>query len=100
MPTSTHPRTYKKVRMLVRWYCHNCDQLFMRGSKTCSSCEHSRCDDCRRVPAKKVKSPPVLDPEIMKSVEARLAALSLPDRAGDSGTAAPPGVGSGKLGTA
>lgn len=47
-----------------------------------------------------MKAPPVFDPEVVKSVEAKLAALSLPDPKGDSGTAVHPGGGPGKLETA
>ena len=44
------PRAFRKVRMPVRWYCHECDHLYLTGHKTCVSCEHRRCQDCRRVP--------------------------------------------------
>ncbi len=44
------PREYKKVRMIVKWHCHGCDSIFAHGSKTCASCEHERCRECRRVP--------------------------------------------------
>ncbi|KAI9789845.1 MAG: hypothetical protein M1816_005762 [Peltula sp. TS41687] len=96
---SKQQRTYKKVRMAVKWYCHNCNQVFIQGTKVCGSCEHDRCADCRRVPPKKVKSPPTFDPEVMKSMEAKLAAMSLEIKK-DSGQTGETGDGSGQLATA
>lgn len=43
-----------------------------------------------------MKSPPTFDPDIVKSVEAKLAALVLPDTEGESGRAAETGDGSGQ----
>jgi hypothetical protein len=43
-------RVYKKTRMVVRWYCHECQTLFIRRSRRCDSCSHERCLDCKRVP--------------------------------------------------
>ncbi|KAI9795570.1 MAG: hypothetical protein M1833_006970 [Piccolia ochrophora] len=68
-------RTYKKTRRVVKITCHSCDQLFTRGSKVCASCDHERCEQCPRVPPKKVKPPP--DPAVVKSVEDKLAAMDL-----------------------
>jgi hypothetical protein len=42
-------RVYKKPRKMVRWHCHVCHTLFVRGSKQCGSYYHERCRDCHRV---------------------------------------------------
>ncbi|KAI9821514.1 MAG: hypothetical protein M1826_000636 [Phylliscum demangeonii] len=76
-PPRIKERTFKKVRMPVRWFCHDCDHLFIQRDKSCPGCDHQRCDQCRRVPPKKVKLPP--DEAVVKSVEAKLAALLLRD---------------------
>ncbi|KAI9842495.1 MAG: hypothetical protein M1837_007089 [Sclerophora amabilis] len=68
-------RTYRKPRMTVKWYCHSCDAVFISHTKTCEQCNHERCEECRRVPPKKIKPPP--DPEVMRSVEAKLANVYL-----------------------
>jgi len=77
-------RTYRKIRTRVRWYCHSCSNLFAESSKTCSTCNHERCPDCTRVPAKKIKPPP--DPEVLRSLEAKLANM------GFSGSSTMPGA--------
>jgi len=41
---------YKKPRQRVRRLCCKCEKLFGRGSKTCESCSHTRCTDCKRDP--------------------------------------------------
>ncbi|KAI9836608.1 MAG: hypothetical protein M1819_001240 [Sarea resinae] len=71
----TAERTYRKIRTRVRWYCHSCSSMFAESSKTCSSCSHERCDDCNRVPPKKAKPEP--DPEVLKSLQEKLANISL-----------------------
>ncbi|KAM0254526.1 hypothetical protein ACHAQJ_006686 [Trichoderma viride] len=48
---------HKKPRQRVRRTCHECDTLFMAGSKTCEKCKHIRCTDCPRDPPKKDKYP-------------------------------------------
>jgi hypothetical protein len=47
----------KKPRQRVRRTCHQCQTLFMAGSKTCERCSHVRCTDCPRDPPKKDKYP-------------------------------------------
>ncbi|KAF6842059.1 hypothetical protein CPLU01_00152 [Colletotrichum plurivorum] len=48
---------YKKPRQRVRRTCHECQTLFVAGSKTCAKCNHNRCTDCPRDPPKKDKYP-------------------------------------------
>ncbi|PNY28610.1 Uncharacterized protein TCAP_01470 [Tolypocladium capitatum] len=48
---------YKKPRQRVRRSCHECQALFVGGSKKCEDCGHMRCTDCPRDPPKKDKYP-------------------------------------------
>ncbi|KAK5998290.1 hypothetical protein PT974_00664 [Cladobotryum mycophilum] len=48
---------HKKPRQRVRRTCHECNTLFMAGSKTCEKCSHVRCTDCPRDPPKRDKYP-------------------------------------------
>ncbi|KAK4165212.1 hypothetical protein QBC43DRAFT_288104 [Cladorrhinum sp. PSN259] len=48
---------HRKPRQRIRRTCCQCEKLFNGGSKTCDSCEHARCTDCPRDPAKKDKYP-------------------------------------------
>ncbi|KZF23220.1 hypothetical protein L228DRAFT_106577 [Xylona heveae TC161] len=72
-PAPPKQRTFKKVRTRVRWYCHDCSTMYSESAKECSECGHERCQQCNRVPPKKIKPPP--DPEVLRSLEARLAAM-------------------------
>ncbi|KAL2137397.1 hypothetical protein VTI74DRAFT_18 [Chaetomium olivicolor] len=47
---------YRKPRQRIRRLCCQCDRLFT-GTKTCEGCQHTRCTDCPRDPAKKDKYP-------------------------------------------
>ncbi|KAH7342262.1 hypothetical protein BKA65DRAFT_478159 [Rhexocercosporidium sp. MPI-PUGE-AT-0058] len=51
------PLVRKTPRQRVRRTCHECNTLFAGGVKICSSCNHVRCVDCPRDPAKKKKYP-------------------------------------------
>lgn len=51
------PLVRKKPMQRVRRNCHECSALFAPGSKICASCQHVRCTDCPRDPAKKKKYP-------------------------------------------
>jgi len=51
------PLVRKKPMQRVRRTCHECQTLFAAGVKTCSNCDHVRCTDCPRDPAKKKKYP-------------------------------------------
>ncbi|KAH8894059.1 hypothetical protein GQ53DRAFT_780186 [Thozetella sp. PMI_491] len=49
---------YKKARQRIRRTCCSCQRQFANiQSKTCEGCEHVRCTDCPRDPAKKDKYP-------------------------------------------
>ncbi|EFX03101.1 hypothetical protein CMQ_3030 [Grosmannia clavigera kw1407] len=48
---------YKKPRQRVRRNCCQCNKMFLAGNKKCPGCEHARCTDCPRDPAKKNKYP-------------------------------------------
>ncbi|KAK1762244.1 hypothetical protein QBC33DRAFT_461792, partial [Phialemonium atrogriseum] len=48
---------HRKPRQRVRRTCCQCEKLFTAGNKTCGGCQHTRCTDCPRDPAKKDKYP-------------------------------------------
>lgn len=54
-PSRPTERVQKSIRMRVRYTCHVCKTTFGHD-KTCSSCEHQRCNQCIRYPPKKPKS--------------------------------------------
>jgi len=68
-------RTFKRPRIRVRHYCHKCNTMYSHGNDVCSHCGQEKGDDTIRDPPKKVKQPP--DPEVVRRVEERLAALVL-----------------------
>ncbi|EFW14189.1 hypothetical protein D8B26_002443 [Coccidioides posadasii str. Silveira] len=74
-PYEPPERVWRKPRRRVRWTCHSCSALFPSGEKICPQCEHGRCQDCTRDPPKKIKPEP--DPELLRRVEERLAALDV-----------------------
>lgn len=51
------PLVKKVPHQRVRRNCHECNALFKNGSKICPDCQHVRCVDCPRDPAKKKKYP-------------------------------------------
>ena len=80
----------------VKYACHKCGQVFparphpqseegialanrAAEPEHCVRCQHALCDDCPR--AAPVKVDPAPDPDVLRRVEARLAALSV---AGDA----------------
>ncbi|KAG0652797.1 hypothetical protein D0Z07_0588 [Hyphodiscus hymeniophilus] len=48
-------RIEKPIRMRIHRTCHKCQTTF-GGNKICASCEHPRCSQCPRYPAKKAKT--------------------------------------------
>ncbi|ODA76735.1 hypothetical protein RJ55_08006 [Drechmeria coniospora] len=100
---------YKKPRQRVRRTCHECQTQFRTGGKRCDGCNHIRCTDCPRDPARTDKYPfgypgdvfgpnsipryecehckalfradaevePEPDPEILKSIMAKLDRLAI-----------------------
>ncbi|KAL1584071.1 hypothetical protein WHR41_08144 [Cladosporium halotolerans] len=67
--TPTIQRVYKQPRQRIRWTCDRCNSLFTTRDR-CSNCQHQKCGDCIRNPAKKDKRS--LDPDILRSVQTRL----------------------------
>lgn len=51
--TGGQPLVKKKTMQRVRRHCHECSTMFPAKVKTCPSCQHIRCVDCPRDPAKK-----------------------------------------------
>lgn len=68
-------RRLRAIRTHVRWECHSCKAMFKDHEKTCGSCQHQLCDQCKRHPPKRVKPPP--DEAVVKSLEERLAKVNL-----------------------
>ncbi|KAF8855308.1 hypothetical protein BDZ45DRAFT_746571 [Acephala macrosclerotiorum] len=54
---NAQPLVRKKPMQRVRRTCHECSAMFPSGVKTCTGCQHVRCADCPRDPAKKKKYP-------------------------------------------
>lgn len=48
---------HRKPRQRVRRTCCQCEKLYLSNTKSCESCQHGRCTDCPREPAKKDKYP-------------------------------------------
>ncbi|KAJ9154807.1 Zinc finger, RING/FYVE/PHD-type [Pleurostoma richardsiae] len=58
--------------------CHECGTRYPPNpdeGAECSNCSHKRCGDCKRLKPQRVEPEP--DPEILKSIEAKLEALKL-----------------------
>lgn len=76
-PPPVYERTYKKPRVRIRYMCDKCNRPFEEKRKTCTSCGHERCDACLRSPPKRssLKNP---DPAVLKALETRLEAFTIP----------------------
>ncbi|KAK4204888.1 hypothetical protein QBC40DRAFT_74451 [Triangularia verruculosa] len=48
---------HKPPRQRIRRTCCQCEKLISSKTKSCDSCQHTRCTDCPRDPAKKDKYP-------------------------------------------
>lgn len=72
-PFERQERVYKKPRRRVRYTCHKCSTEYA-GSKVCTNCGQEKCEETIRNPPKKTEKQ--FDPEVVKSVEAKLAQLS------------------------
>jgi hypothetical protein len=58
--------------------CHECKTRFPPSSldgAECSNCKHPKCTDCPRLKPQKVEPEP--DPEVLRSIQARLAELKI-----------------------
>lgn len=63
---------------IPHYECHECKTKFPPNPPAeteCAKCAHKKCDDCPRLKPQKVEPEP--DPEILRSIEAKLAALNL-----------------------
>jgi hypothetical protein len=52
IPKNPADRVHKKVRMRVKHTCHQCSTVY-GYSRICISCQHERCGDCTRFPARR-----------------------------------------------
>lgn len=58
--------------------CHECNAKFPPGAADgteCFRCSHKKCDSCERLRPQKVE--PEADPDVLRSVQERLAAINL-----------------------
>ncbi|KAF7527379.1 hypothetical protein PCG10_002782 [Penicillium crustosum] len=74
-PKPKPERTFKKPRRRVHYVCHVCETWFQGNANTCSNCGQEKCDETKRIPPKKVK--PETSPEVLRSIEEKLAAMAL-----------------------
>ncbi|CAG7919119.1 unnamed protein product [Penicillium olsonii] len=74
-PKAKPDRVYKKPRHRVHYVCHVCTTSYLQDSDTCASCGQTKCAETIRIPPKKVKREP--DPELVRSVEEKLAAMAI-----------------------
>lgn len=90
-PFERQERVYKKPRRRVRYTCHKCSTEYA-GSKVCTNCGQEKCEETIRNPYVTIgtsidsadtltsprpkKTEKQFDPEVVKSVEAKLAQLS------------------------
>ncbi|KUI54842.1 hypothetical protein VP1G_02226 [Cytospora mali] len=66
------------ARSIPYYQCHRCNAKFPPGAEDgteCVRCSHEKCDNCERVRPHKVE--PEADPEVLKSVQEKLAAMNL-----------------------
>ncbi|KFY87714.1 hypothetical protein V500_06806 [Pseudogymnoascus sp. VKM F-4518 (FW-2643)] len=55
--------------------CHECEKVFPLDEAKCLNCTHEKCTECARAPPRKIEPQP--DPEVLRRVEEKLAALAL-----------------------
>ncbi|OBT42587.1 hypothetical protein VE00_07109 [Pseudogymnoascus sp. WSF 3629] len=55
--------------------CHECEKVFPLDEAKCINCTHEKCTECARAPPRKIEPQP--DPEVLRRVEEKLAALAL-----------------------
>ncbi|KAJ5177979.1 uncharacterized protein N7500_000678 [Penicillium coprophilum] len=72
-PKPRPERTFKKPRRRIHYECHVCQTWFQGNVETCSNCGQAKCDLTRRIPYVK----PETSPEVLKSIEEKLAAMAL-----------------------
>lgn len=62
----------------AHYRCHECFTDYPPGAEdgaVCSKCSHAKCNTCERLKPQKVEPKP--DPEVVRSVQEKLAALTL-----------------------
>ncbi|KAJ5946871.1 hypothetical protein N7454_003710 [Penicillium verhagenii] len=77
-PTVKPNRTYRKPRRRVHYICHVCTTSYNEGANSCGKCGQAKCQETIRIPPKKIKREPEHDPEVLRRVEEKLAALNIP----------------------
>ncbi|KAJ4423018.1 hypothetical protein N0V82_002285 [Gnomoniopsis sp. IMI 355080] len=66
------------AKSIPHYRCHECYEKFPPGADNgtaCQNCSHGKCENCARIKPQKVE--PVPDPEVVKSVQQKLAALKV-----------------------
>ncbi|KAG8167548.1 hypothetical protein KVR01_003237 [Diaporthe batatas] len=66
------------AKSIPYYKCHECYAKFPPGAKdgdTCPGCSHKKCNNCERLRPQKVEPAP--DPEVMRSVQAKMAETRL-----------------------
>ncbi|KAJ0115374.1 hypothetical protein J7T55_012653 [Diaporthe amygdali] len=66
------------AKSIPHYKCHECYEKFPPGAQdgeTCFRCAHEKCNDCQRLRPQKVEPKP--DPEVLRSVQEKLAAMNL-----------------------
>jgi hypothetical protein len=74
-PPDPLPRVWKKQRLRVRYFCHQCSTQYVPGERTCATCGEPKGSDTIRDPPKRDRPQP--DPKIVERVQERLAQLPL-----------------------
>ncbi|KAK9858777.1 hypothetical protein MYU51_018123 [Penicillium brevicompactum] len=74
-PKALPNRTFRMPRHRVHYVCHVCTTSYLQDSDTCTKCGQVKCAETIRIPPKKIKREP--DPEVVRTVEERLAGLAI-----------------------
>lgn len=70
-------------KSVPHYRCHTCENVFPPGIENgtvCATCSHEKCDLCERLRPQKVEPKP--DPEVVRAVRERLAAVTVPPSVG------------------
>jgi hypothetical protein len=66
------------AKSIAHYECHDCKAPFPPNATAeteCAKCKHKKCDSCQRIRPRKVEPEP--DPEVWKSLQAKLEVLKL-----------------------
>ncbi|CAI7664556.1 unnamed protein product [Penicillium bialowiezense] len=74
-PKALPNRTFRRPRHRVHYVCHVCTTSYLEDKNTCMKCGQVKCAETIRIPPKKIKREP--DPELVQTVEERLAGLAI-----------------------